>query len=109
MSLPDIATAMPKTGDSAPGTGSVFDALLAALAPTTDQLTGPTPTLPQMPPAPTGASDAVVPQATLRCRRVLRGGAWRCNVSPFLPSLLQSDPAKPDTTLPNPIIADLPA
>ena len=117
MSLPDIATAMPKTGDSAPGTGSVFDALLAALAPTTDQLTGPTPTLPQgtppalpqgTPPAPAGASDAVIPQATLSDAvasfEVALGAAT--SVSPLLPSQLQSDPAKPDTTLPNPIIAD---
>jgi flagellar hook-length control protein FliK len=110
ISLPDIATAMPKTGDSAPGTESVFDALIAALAPTvSDQTSGPALALPQRTPlASTGASDAVSPQTVLSDAvasfEAALGAAT--SVSSLLPSQLQSDPAKPDTTLPNPIIAD---
>ena len=110
MSLPDIATAMPKTGDSAPGTGSVFDALIAALAPTvSDQTSGPPPALPQgTPPAPTVTSDAVSPQTVFSDAAASFEAALGAasSVSPLLPSQLQSDPAKPNTALPNPIIAD---
>ena len=109
MSLPDIATAMPKTGDSAPGADSIFDALLATLAPTvSDQTSGPAPALPQAAPSLTGASDAVTTQTILpdAIASFEAALAAATNVSPLQPSQLQADPAKPDTTLASPIIGD---
>jgi flagellar hook-length control protein FliK len=113
MSLPDIATAMPKTGDSAPGTGSVFDALVAALVPTiSDQSGGPAQAAPQaapqaMPPAPTGASDAVttqlnVPDAVASLKAAFGDAMAALQLQASEPP---SSPAKADTVLPIPMAA----
>ena len=54
VSIAGIAPAMPNIGDGAPGTGSIFDALLAALAPiVSDQSGSAAQAVPQAaPPAP---------------------------------------------------------
>src|SRR5436190_1732351 len=64
MSLPDIATAMPTAGATAPGTSSIFDDLLAALAPiVSDQTPGPAlAATPAEPSVPTLTPDAALPQ-----------------------------------------------
>src|SRR6266567_2815482 len=68
VSIPGTAPAMPNTGDGAPGTGSIFDALLAALAPiVSDQSGSAAQAAPQaapqaMPPDPAGVSDATTTQ-----------------------------------------------
>src|SRR5258708_308133 len=65
VSIPGIAPAMPNIGDGAPGTGSIFDALLAALAPiVSDQSGSAAQAAPQVtPPAPVNVSDATTTQS----------------------------------------------
>ena len=110
VSIPGTAPAMPNTGDGAPGTGSIFDALLAALAPiVSDQSGSAAQAAPQAtPPAPAGVSDAtttqpVAPDAIASLETALDDAMAALQL---LPSQPQSDPAKPDTALPTPIIAD---
>ncbi len=110
MSLPDIAAAMPKAGDSAPGTDSIFDDLLAALAPiVSNQQSVPAPAATQPEPsAPTGASDAAIPQLSIpdpvASLETALDDAMAALQLPLPPS--QSSPAKPDTVLATPKIAD---
>jgi hypothetical protein len=107
MSIPDIATAMPKAGDSATGAASIFDALLALLAPTvSDPSGGPAQAVPQAtPPAPAGASDAtapqpIVPDTNTSLKTALGDAMAALQLLPFQPPL---SPANPDTVLPMPV------
>lgn len=108
VSIPGIAPAMPNTGDGMPGTGSIFDALLAALAPIVSDPSGaPAQAAPQaMPPAPASAADTVSAQAVLPDAVASLEAALAASVLSMQPSEAQSDPAKPGTALPNPNITD---
>jgi flagellar hook-length control protein FliK len=112
VSIPGIAPAMPNTGDGAPGTGSIFDALLAALAPIASDPSGaPSQAAPQaapqaMPPTPASASDAVSAQTVLPDAVASLEAALAASLPLLLPSEAQSDPAKPGTALPNPNTTD---
>jgi len=108
VSIPGIAPAMPNTGDGAPGTGSIFDALLAALAPIASDPSGaPAQAAPQaMPPAPASASDAVSAQTVLPDAVASLEAALAASLPSLLPSEAQSDPLKPGTALPNPNMTD---
>jgi len=114
VSIPGIAPAMPNIGDGAPGTGSIFDALLAALAPiVSDQSGSAAQAAPQAAPQATPPAPANVPGATttqsvapdaIASLETALGDAMAA--LQLLPSQAQSDPLKPDTALPTPIIAD---
>jgi flagellar hook-length control protein FliK len=112
VSIPGIAPAMPNTGDGAPGTGSIFDALLAALAPIASDPSGaPAQATPQatpqaVPPAPASASDAASAQTVLPDAVASLEAALAASLPSLLPSEAQSDPLKPDTALPNPNTTD---
>ena len=107
MSLPDIAAALPKAGDGATGAESIFDTLLAALAPMPpDPASGPAPTAaPQPTPLSTGPSGApaqqtILPDAVASLAATF-GDANTVSLLP--PSATQLNPSKPDTVLPSPI------
>jgi flagellar hook-length control protein FliK len=108
MSIPGIATAMPKTGDDAPGTDSIFDGLLAALAPiASDQPNGQAQSVAQAtPPSPPVASGASFPQAFPDAASLEAALSDAMSITPLLPDAPPTNQAKPDTVLPDPVIDD---